>query len=94
MIFAPIVQIANECHCFICTRSKLSEHNTCAICKLIFDLTNCTIYDCVTNRWDLTSFSQQVQTHYHKMQMHKVSALCTFTTKLHEYQHITQCRQR
>lgn len=50
MIFAPIVQIANECHCFICTRSKLSDHNTCAICKLIFDFTNCTIYDCVTNR--------------------------------------------
>ncbi len=56
MIFAPIVQIANECHCFICTRSKLSEHNTCTICKLIFDFTNCTIFDCVTNRWGLTRF--------------------------------------
>lgn len=56
MIFAPIVQIANECHCFICTRCKLSDHNTCTICKLIFDFTNCTIYDCVTNRWDLTRF--------------------------------------
>ena len=56
MIFAPIVQIANECHCFICTRSKLSDHNTCAICKLIFDFSNCTIFDCVTNRWDLTRF--------------------------------------
>lgn len=54
MIFAPIVQIANECHCFICTRCKLSDHNTCTICKLIFDFTNCTIDDCVTNRWDLT----------------------------------------
>lgn len=56
MIFAPIVQIANECHCFICTRSKLSDHNTCTICKLIFDFSNCTIYDCVTKRWDLTRF--------------------------------------
>ena len=56
MIFAPIVQIANECHCFICTRSKLSDHNTCTICKLIFEFSNCTIYDCATNRWDLTRF--------------------------------------
>lgn len=56
MIFAPIVQIANECHCFICTRSKLSDHNTCTICKLIFDFSNCTIDDCVTNRRGLTRF--------------------------------------
>lgn len=56
MIFAPIMQIANECHCFICTRSKLSDHNTCTICKLIFEFSNCTIYDCATNRWDLTRF--------------------------------------
>lgn len=59
MIFAPIVQIANECHCFICTRSKLSEYNTCTICKLIFDFSNCTIYDYVTNRRGLTRFDNK-----------------------------------
>lgn len=56
MIFAPIVQIVNECHCFFCTREKLSDHNTCTICKPIFEFANCTIYDCVIGRWDLTRF--------------------------------------
>lgn len=59
MIFAPIMQIANECHCFICTRNKLSAHNTCTVCKLIFEFANCTIYDCVIGRWDLTRFDNQ-----------------------------------
>lgn len=56
MIFAPIVQIANECHCFFCTRGKLSGHDTCTICKPIFEFANCTIYDCVIGRWGLTRF--------------------------------------
>lgn len=56
MIFAPIVQIANECHCFFCTRGKLSGHNTCTICKLIFEFANCAIDDCVIGRWGLTRF--------------------------------------
>ena len=70
MIFAPIVQIANECHCFICTRNKLSDHNTCTVCKLIFDFSNCTIYDCVTNRWDLTRF-------YNKCRHTTIRCKCT-----------------
>ena len=70
MIFAPIVQIANECHCFICTRSKLSGHDTCTICKLIFDFSNCTIFDCVTNRWDLTWF-------YNKCRHTTIRCKCT-----------------
>lgn len=56
MIFAPIVQIANECHCFFCTRGKLSGYNTCTICKPIFEFANCTIYNCVIGRWGLTRF--------------------------------------
>lgn len=59
MIFAPIVQIANECHCFICTRSKLSDHNTCTICKLIFEFANCAIDDYVIGRWGLTRFDNK-----------------------------------
>ena len=70
MIFAPIMQIANECHCFICTRSKLSDHNTCTVCKLIFDFSNCTIYDCVTKRWDLTRF-------YNKCRHTTIRCKCT-----------------
>ena len=70
MIFAPIMQIANECHCFICTRSKLSDHNTCTICKLIFDFSNCTIYDCVTNRRGLTRF-------YNKCRHATIRSKCT-----------------
>lgn len=56
MIFAPIVQIANECHCFFCTRGKLSDYNTCTICKLIFEFANCAINDCVIGQWGLTRF--------------------------------------
>lgn len=56
MIFAPIVQIANECHCFFCTRGKLSGHDTCTICKLIFEFANCATNDCVIGQWGLTRF--------------------------------------
>lgn len=54
-----LCKLQTECHCFICTRSKLSGHNTCTICKLIFDFTNCTIYDRVTKRRGLTRFDNK-----------------------------------
>ena len=59
MIFAPIVQIANDCHCFFCTRSKLSDHNTRTICKLIFEFAICATVDCVTGRWGLARFGNK-----------------------------------